>query len=453
MNNKQALLALAVAAIFNGNAWASEGGIDDPFKNDQSGSPWSLSMENVTTFGGRVLRGDATLVSGKEFKSFDAYTPYAQDRTEILNGYGSTSVGVGCDGINLGSIIDGQISQYANMIEAFIQKAPALAIMFLAYSQPTVKAVIDELNMVGQFGLDLSNMTCSGVRAIADKSAEEKAQAMGEAQCTAEAGFKDPDCMSDDGILNNVTKVMKTTKSTVNERAGAFLGQVSNSTGGLVRFGGGIDGRNAVDGGGTNSSQPPVSRRAACSGVDTDGLRSLLLGSSGMACADIKSYAGLLPDYKINQDGVSGVAPRTMTIRKLAAELVVQHEAWLNNLLEAPESSFAGTDGFKAIFNRTNVAITAAQHRKINLAMKNQPHQAVRIVRNLAQIIALKDLNAIVGGLEVAVLNGIQNQPDDQLLPAFRRDQFTHAVDSLKSELRALNDEIAYDMKRSEILM
>lgn len=76
--------------------------------------------------------------------------------------------------------------------------------MFLAYSQPTVKAVIDELNGVGQFGWICP--TCSGVRAMADKSAEEKIQASAEAQCTAEAGFKDPECMADDGLVSNVTK-------------------------------------------------------------------------------------------------------------------------------------------------------------------------------------------------------------------------------------------------------
>lgn len=460
MNIKKIVLAVAIASAVNGNAWAAESKIADPYKSDQSNSPWTMSMENVTTLGGRVIRGDATLLAGKEFKGFDAYTPYAQDKTQVFNGYGSSSVGVGCDGINLGGVIDGQLSQYGNMVEAFIQQAPTLAIMYLAYSQPTVKAVIDELNTVGQFGLDLSNMTCSGVRAIADKSAEEKAQAMAEAQCTAEAGFKDPDCMSDDGILSNVTKVMKTTKSTVNERAGAFLGRASNATGGLVRFSGGVDVHNAVtgstsSGGGstTGNNTPPVTRPEACANIPTDGLRSLLLGSSGMACADIENYAELLPDYKINDDGVSGVVPRTMTIRKLAADLVVQHEAWLNNLLAAPENDFVNSEGFKAIFNRTNVAISTAQHRKINLAAKNQPHKAVGIIRNLAQVIALKDLNAIVGSLEVAILTGIQNQPDDQLLPAFRRDQFVHAVETLKAELRALNEEISYDLKRSEILM
>lgn len=169
----------------------SEPTIQDPYADDPSNSPWTMSMENVTTYGGKVVSGAGALLDGNASR-FNSYTPYFPDRTTALSGYGSSQVGIGCDGINLGGVIDGQLAQYQQMVEGFIQNAPTLAIMYLAYSQPTVKAVIDELNNVGQFGLDLTNMSCSGVRAIADKAAEEKAQAMAEARCTAEAGYKGP---------------------------------------------------------------------------------------------------------------------------------------------------------------------------------------------------------------------------------------------------------------------
>lgn len=342
------------------------------------------------------------------------------------------------------------------MIEAFIQQAPTLAIMFLAYSQPTVKAVIDELNGVGQFGLDLSNLTCSGVRAMADKSAEEKIQASAEAQCTAEAGFKDPECMADDGLVSNVTKIMKDTKKTVSDRAGSFLGKASDATGGLVKFKGGIDG-NSVSSGGTpgvpggTAPNGGVSRAVSCANVKGDGLRAVLLGASGMPCYDIENYAGLLPDYKISEEGVSGVMPRTLSLKTLANDMVNQYASWIASVAATSESSFAESNAFKAIFNRTNVAITTAQHRKLNLLEKNNPVQSVLMTRNLAQLLMLKDLNAVVHGMEVAVLTGIQNQADDQLFPQLRREQFMHSIDALKAELRSLNEEINLDQQRAAI--
>lgn len=148
-------------------------------------------------------------------------------------------MGVGCDGLNLGTVLDGQIGQYGDMVEQFIQNAPALAIMYLAYSQPTVKSVIDELNAVGQFGLDLSNLTCSGVRQRADKAYEENMQVMAEADCTVEEGYKSAKCMSGDGITSSLITRMKDTKNTITSRATSLMNGVSGMTGGLVGVKGG----------------------------------------------------------------------------------------------------------------------------------------------------------------------------------------------------------------------
>jgi hypothetical protein len=456
-------MAVAVNVVMAVPVQAADGGsnispststkIEDPYADDQSNSPWTMSMENVTTFGGRVVRGDSTLLDGKNFQSFDAYAPYFPDKTTALGGYGSSKVSVGCDGINLGGVIDGQLAQYQQMVEQFIQNAPALAIMYLAYSQPTVKAVIDELNGVSQFGLDLTNMSCSGVRAIADKSAEDKAQAMAEARCTAEAGFKDPNCMADDGLLESVTQVMKDTKQTVTDRSSQYLGKVSSATGGLVSFRTGNTSGNS----GANPNNPGAGptndyRQVACDRIDSEGLRTLILAASGIPCEDIENYGALLPDYQISENGESGVIPRTLTLRKLASDLVVKHEGWVNQVMGTEESEFVNSDAYKAIYNRTGVAITIQQHRKINQFMKTNPSVGLAMIRNISQLIALKDLYFIVNNLEVAVLTGIQNQPDDELLSTLRKKQYAHAIETLKAELSNLTEEINLDLKRNDII-
>ncbi|MCF5374172.1 hypothetical protein [Pseudomonas syringae] len=428
--------------------------ISDPYADNQSGSPWTQSMEQVTTFGGKVVRGDSTLLDGKNFQGFDSYAPYFPDKTTTIKGYASGKLSVGCDGVNLGSVVEGQLSQYSQMVEQFIQQAPALAVMFLAYSQPTVKSVIDEMNGVSQFGLDLTNLSCSGVRAIADKAAEEKAQAMAEARCTAEAGFKDPECMSDDGLANSTIKVMKDVKKTATDRAGQYLGKVSSATGGLVSFTGGSGGSaiGGLGGTGVSGAKNNGVRSVSCSKIDSDGLRVMLLASSGIPCGDIEYYAPLLPDYKISDGGQSGVVPRTMTLRKLASDLVVKYEGWVNSVLGMKEVDFINSDAFKAIYNRTGVSITVQQHRKLNQLMTTNPAQGLAMIRNMAQLIALKDLTSTVNNIEVAVLTGIQNQSDDQALPELRRTQYVHAIEGLKAELSSLTEEVNMDLKRNEIL-
>lgn len=451
--------AMSSHALEESLTTSSEPTIQDPYADDPSNSPWSMSMENVTTYGGKVVSGAGALIDGSSNR-FNSYTPYFPDRTTALSGYGSTQVGIGCDGINLGGIIDGQLAQYQQMVEGFIQNAPTLAIMYLAYSQPTVKAVIDELNNVGQFGLDLTNMSCSGVRAIADKAAEEKAQAMAEARCTAEAGYKDPECMSDDGLLSNVASVMKDTKQMVTERSSQYLGKVSSATGGLVQINSGINGQNGNNSGSTGNtpgSSPLGVRAISCSNIESEGLRTMILAASGIPCDQIENYGPLLPDYKISDNGESGVIPRSLTLRKYAADLVVSYEGWLSEVMAAEESEFVNTAGFKAIYNRTGVAINRMQHRKLAKLMSpdsDQQNQAqgLSMIQNLAQLIALKDLNNVVNTLEIAVLTGIQNQPDDQVLSDLRKRQYVHSVETLRSELDNLTQEINWDLKRNELI-
>lgn len=457
MKAKKLLAAAISATVFYVGSAAAV--IEDPYKDDDTNSPWTMSMREVTTPTGQVISGGSALASGGVTGGFDSYSPYLSDGVSVVEGYGSTEVGVGCSGINLGGIVDGQMNQYGHMVEAFIQNAPALAIMYLAYSQPVVKAVIDEMNSVGQFGLDLSNMTCSGVRALADKSAEEKVQAMAEAQCTAEAGFKDPDCMSDEGILDNMTKVMRDAKRSTNERAGAILGKANESTGGLIKFRAGIDGNAVSNRSGTSASSPgddstglsPENRTERCDEVKGEGLRTLLLASSGMSCGDIADYAALLPDYQISNEGIGGVIPRTKTLRQLSSEMVTQYELWLHEIIDAEEAAYLETDAFKAVYNRTLTSVSVTQKRALKSMLDTQPATGLLAVRNLAQLIAIKDLTAVVNKLEVGVLTGIQNQPDDQYISDLRKKQFLHAVETLNSELNAIKQEVDMDKARTQL--
>lgn len=453
---KITILASTIALIlFSGIAQAltvtttktdgSDTQIVDPYKDDDN-SPWTLSMQPVSTIGGTVLSGRASGFEGNGTQGFDTFAPFQASKSSLVDGYGSSTVGFGCDGMNLGGIIDGQLSQYSEMIEAFISQAPALAIMYLAYSQPTVKAVIDELNMVGQFGLDLSNATCSGVRALADKAAEEKQQTMAEAQCTAEAGYKDPDCMSGDGISSSLVKVMKTTKQTVSSRTSSLMGEVTSASGGLVSFNGNNGSSSTV--GGANDNK--VSSRN-CPSHKVQGILGLVLASSELSCDDIKNYAGLLPNYS-SQEDVSGVNPRTMTLLDLNKRMTTQYYSWIQNALETPRASFNESEGFKALVNRIGMVITDSEHRALNKLALTNPGEFVAVHRNMATIAAVKDLSQVVSRLEIGISTGIQNQPDSELLTDRQINQFLHSTATLRTELNALTEQINLDLQRAALL-
>lgn len=438
-----------------GNAAADKIVVDDPYADNQDDSPWNRMMQPVNTLNGISLRGRASGFGLEGGLSNDLYTPFRNNQSNMVSGYGSTEVGFGCDGLNLGGVMDGQLRQYGTMIEELIQQAPAMAIMFLAYSQPTVKAVIDELNGVSMFGIDMSNATCSGVRQMANMSLAEKQQSMAEAQCTAEAGFKDPKCMSGDGITGNLTKIMRETKTTVNDRAGALMGSANKATGGLIRFRGGVDGSANTSQGGSGSGggtgggsggagSPTQFRDRDCVDVSQTGMLGLILGSSEINCEDMKNYASLLPNYE-SDDDVQGVIPRQMTLLDVSKRLTEKYYAWIGEVVVAPYASFNETEGYKAIVNRTGIVITDKQHSALVTSSKETPNLFVAQQRQLASAAALKDLAGIVGRLDLAVMTGLQNQESSELISPRISNNYLLAVATLESELNTIQKQMEID--------
>ncbi|WGK63514.1 hypothetical protein QAO71_17245 (plasmid) [Halopseudomonas sp. SMJS2] len=456
--------ALAVNGL-PGNAAADKIEVADPYADNQDDSPWNRMMQPVNTMAGISLNGRASGFGLDGGLSNDLFTPFRNNQSNMVSGYGSTEVGFGCDGLNLGGVMNGQLRQYGTMVEELIQQAPAMAIMFLAYSQPTVKAVIDELNGVSMFGIDMSNATCSGVRQMANMSLAEKRQSMAEAQCTAEAGFKDPKCMTGEGITGNLTRIMQDTKTTVNDRAGALMGSANNTTGGLIRFRGGIDGSVDTSQGGSGGSGSGSGsggsagsgggsaiqfRDQDCEDVNQTGMLGLILGSSEINCSDMKNYAELLPNYESDGE-VQGVIPRQMTLLDVSKRLTEQYYTWIGEIVSAPYASFNETEGFKALVNRTGIVITDNQHRALVTSSKETPNVFVAQQRQLASAAALKDLAGIVGRLDLAVMTGLQNQESSELISPRIANNYLLAVDTLESELNTIQKQMEIDgiFKRS----
>ncbi len=440
-----------------GNPAAEKIVVQDPYLINQDDSPWNRMMQPVNTLGGVSLKGRASGFGMDGGLHNDLFTPFRNNQSNMVSGYGSTEVGFGCNGLNLGGVMDGQLRQYGSMIEQLIQQAPAMAIMFLAYSQPTVKAVIDELNSVSNFGIDMSNATCSGVRQMANMSLAEKQQSMAEAQCMTEAGYKDPKCMTGDGITGNLTRIMQDTKTTVNDRAGALMGSANKATGGLVRFGGGLDGTantnqgagsGGSSGGGASGTGATGSatqfRDRNCEGAHQTGMLGLILGSSEIDCSDMSNYARLLPNYETDGD-VQGVIPRQMTLLDVSKRLTEQYYEWIGEIVSAPFASFNQTDAYKAIVNRTGIIITDSQHRALVTSSKETPNRFVAQQRQMASAAALKDLTGIVGRLDLAVKTGLQNQESSDLISPRIVSNYLLAVDTLESELNSIKRQMEID--------
>lgn len=447
MNNLKFLMPVTLLLAFSANVFSADEASYQPNEKpvsstDDSDTPWGRRMEDVTGLFGYGVSGRAGSGSDISSTAFDTFTPWQNKQFTAVNGYGATQVGVGCTGLSLGTVLDGQVGQYQEMVQEFIQNAPTMAIMYLAYSQPTVKSVIDELNTVGQFGLDLSNMTCSGVRTIADKAHDENIQQRAEAECTAEAGYKSTECMSGDGLGSSIRNVIREGKEKFTSRTGALMSGVSSATGGLI----GTGTNNGVPG--SPGGKPPTK---SCSGVDLEGTTSALLASSEMSCTDIKKYNGLIPSYSMKEEGLF-VTPRTVTLEGISRNITNDYMRMYSEVISAENNKYMNTNAYKEMVNRADIIVTPDEHRFLRDLAKRLPDQYQGIQRSLATTSALKEIEIIISKLEVGVYTGLANQPDREMISETVANQYSVALKSLRNELKALNTRIKYDQQRRSII-
>lgn len=431
-------------------------------------SPWDKRMGDVTGLFGTRIKGSAVndAKAGVGYSS-DTFTPFQTNQSKLVGAYGSTEVGVGCNGLNLGTVIDGQIGQYAGMVEQFIQQAPSLAIMYLAYSQPTVKSVIDQLNTVGQFGLDMSNLTCSGVRQKADLAYEQKKQEMAEADCTAEAGYKSTECMTGEGITGSLIKTASEMKSKVSDRAKSLMGSVSSATGGLigVKGGGGSSGGSGSgsSGGGTGSSGSGVGgigggsgggssiASKSCVNPNTEGTRALVLAASELGCDDIKKYSGLIPSYS-SQEGATTVEPRTTNLETLSREMTTEYMDIYHGIYGQDRKDFQQSKEFKDLVNKADIVVTDSEYTLMRGLAKNNPALFASTQRNLATLAMMKELDGVISKIEIGVSTGVANQADIQLLSPDNVARTSMSVEGLRKEYGALKAKIEHDKERNQFL-
>ncbi|HGN1515755.1 MULTISPECIES: hypothetical protein [Pseudomonas] len=429
---------------------------------DTTDTPWGRRMDDVTGLFGAKVSGSAVNKAGRGGStSFDTFTPFQDKQQFIVGAYGSTQVGVGCDGLNLGTVLDGQMGQYGNMVEQFIQNAPSLAIMYLAYSQPTVKSVIDELNSVGQFGLDLSNLTCSGVRQRADKAYEENLQVVAEADCTVEEGYKSPKCMSGDGITSSLITRMKETKNKITSRATSLMSGVAGKSGGLVgvKSSGSNSSSGGASGSGSSSSAGGSGNGLASASVPSkncvadpkDGKTPLVLAASELGCDDIKKYSGLLPNYSTEEDA-NTVMPRSISLEDESKKLTTEYQNLYSQVYQADPSTFENSPAYKELVNRGGIVVTDAEFKLMRKLGTTNPAMFAKAQQNLATLAMMKELDEVISKLEMGVMTGLANQVDDQAISTADQARYSNALTSLRKEYEMLQNKIKHDMERNKLI-
>lgn len=434
------------------------------FAADETGAsmdtPWTRKMTDVTGLFGESIKGSAVMDANKGGSfSFDTFTPFQDQRTGVVDGYGATEVGVGCNGLNLGTVMDGNMGQYAQMVEQFISNAPSLAIMYLAYSQPTVKSVIDQLNSVGQFGLDMSNLTCSGVRGLADKAYDEKKQALAEADCTVDEGFKSTKCMAGEGLTGSLVRQMGDYKQKGVERVNSLMGTATGATGGLIGWNASVGGPHVGVGTGSGNGtglgsgaglSPSRIASKGCTNSAPEGSAGLVFAASELGCDDIKKYSGLIPSYGSKEDATT-VIPRSVTLESLSKSMTTEYMGLYQKVYVADNATFKTTQAYKDLVARADITISEGEHKYMRGLARSAPALFLSTERQLSTLAMMKELDDVISKIEIGVSSGIANQPDNTLMSPEVVEKTRLSAAALRQQYRALEARIKHDQERNRV--
>jgi hypothetical protein len=109
--------------------------------------------------------------------------------------YGSSNLDLTCAGVNFSSLYGNKLDQYPEVLEQLVQDAPGLAMMYVAYTQPLLKGVVDELNTTLDEFISLTGLTCGDLSEQIKEGAEASPEAKANNECASSEGGFSLDCM------------------------------------------------------------------------------------------------------------------------------------------------------------------------------------------------------------------------------------------------------------------
>lgn len=164
--------------------------------------PW---LNNLKTLGSAVVGGEGDIYGGiasgkysfEQDHTYNSYSAYQPKRNDLLSGRIGANVTLGCDGINVGTIIDSRFSEYEAVIDSIISEAPSFIMYYLIYSQPTLAEFLDQLNTEFGWALELATMSCQNARKFAEENPFDYGTKYGKDTCIGEEGGSNSNCVGD----------------------------------------------------------------------------------------------------------------------------------------------------------------------------------------------------------------------------------------------------------------
>jgi hypothetical protein len=429
-------------------------------------TPWENNLQvlrdSTINVGGnttsRVGSGNNPLSGGS---TFSAFPPLSPKRESLLSTRGSANVSLGCDGINLSTILASRLDEYQKVIEGLVDEAPSFLILWMAYSQPTLASILDQLNIEFGAGLDLATFSCSNAKKFAETNPFDFGGAFGKDGCIGENGGNNSECVGDNA--EHTTEAMEKKISDIKEKIAPALEKLKSAAGtvGITTSGG-----SGSSLGGNSIALSPIKVDSDCykeleQGEASINFTDLTLLMGQIDCYQHKTYAGLLPVFEINKEKLDSGVVATQREHSLAEiyydksyeYYALIHAVVIDSAVIVDEEGKNAKNVKKGSTSNSVLAKDAGEAKALIEAKtrmifepyivellqkalgKNDADRYTRARSQLASQFAYAEVATGVTSLKTSALNGIAIVQQQRDLPENAAFELTNVLNNLENEL------------------
>jgi len=447
-------------------------------------SPWE---QNLETFYRGAIDADGSLdlsngaIGSRVYdKSFSAFPPISNARQPIGSARIGTSAGFGCDGINMGSLIEARLDEYGDVLENMVKEAPSFLILWFAYSDPVFATVLNYLNGEYSAALDLGTFSCANAKQFAEDNPFTTGTLFGKEGCVGENGGASSECVG-----RNPEEIKKARKKKMDElensidstiakiKAASGIGSITNPLEGSP-FNPFISGNSEnVDSNGTPKNVTKADLYAGK--IDTDcyskitsesnfDFTNAALLNGGVDCVDNHHYRKLLPSFTVDKNNLEAgidTVGRESTVAEqfkfrgddyfaLIHSVIADSAITTNTEGLDPKNvlkeSVSGVDADRILSTGANQSLHIIQKRtgmifepyfiaKMADAYINNPPLYNRARYQLSSQFAFAEISKSVRNVQSQAINGLAVLRQQKDLPESTAEGLAATINSLSQEL------------------
>lgn len=299
---------------------------------------------------------------------------------KLMSGKAGGSANLTCSGVSLQGSLESMIANYQAMAGQTVANAPAIAINYLAYSRPTMYALVQNLKESFEMNLGASNTACQIARSAGKKNWSDNPDQQRAEDCFNENGGLAPSCVG--------TKPEQYVSSFLDKKR-EWSDRIQEA----------IDGMNDF-------------LSTDCESLDAEEptLLSYVLAKGPNQCKDVSSAKDILIDLSIDPEkGEMTPIPPEKTFTAELKDRAVNYKDLLTTIAGEDTASLDQSAAFQDLSETNRVRFSYSDQRLLQQMKQQDPRKFEVFVQRMASLYAINDLEDLAYRLKIGLRQGALN--------------------------------------------